>query len=123
MFSYMFYKVTHIIGIMMLFFGMGGLLLAYATAEKQLKSKIKMIGFLAHGLGLLFILVGGFGMAARLGLVSGLPPWIHFKLAVWVLFGLAISLLKRKSQWTSSLFIVTILLGSAAAFVATYKPF
>lgn len=122
MFSYQFYKVMHIIGIMMLFFGLGGLLLAYAS-QGQMKAKIKMIGFMAHGLGLLLVLVGGFGMAARLGLVGGLPPWIHFKLLVWVLLGVAVSLLKRKSQWTSTLFAAILVLGSAAAFVATYKPF
>lgn len=122
MIAYEAYKLMHILGIILLFIGISGMLFASACTATP-KIKIRFLGLLTHGLGLLLILTGGFGMAARLGLTSGLPAWIYAKLAIWVFFGLAISLSKRKASWATSLVIVYTTLGSAAAYFAIYKPF
>lgn len=120
--SYEFYKVLHLLGLILLFFGFGGLLVP-AFAKVELKKPARLMGFLTHGLGLLFILVSGFGMAARLGLVSGLPSWVHAKIGIWVLLGIAISLVKRKGYIGWPVAILLWGLGMTAAFIAINKPF
>lgn len=120
--SYQFYKVLHLLGLMLLFFGFGGLLMA-AYAKVELKKAARIMGFVTHGVGLLLILISGFGMAARLGLVSGLPAWVQAKVGIWLLLGLAISLVKRKGAIGWPVAVLLWGLGTTAAFIAINKPF
>ena len=122
MFSYQFYKVLHMIGLMTLFFGFGGLLVAN-YAGIVLTKKARLMTMITHGVGLLLILVSGFGMAARLGYMAQLPPWVHAKLLVWVLLGAGIAVVKRKGKIGWPLAILLLGLGGTAAFVAINKPF
>jgi hypothetical protein len=121
MISYGLYKVIHILGLILLFSGLGGILLAYATGTP--KGSAKLAGFLAHGLGLLFLIVSGFGMAARLGYGGNLPMWIYAKLGVWLIMGLAISVAKRKAKMAVPLILIFAAWGTVAAWLALYKPF
>jgi hypothetical protein len=120
--SYQFYKILHVIGFILLFFGFGGLLTA-AYSKVELKKPARLMGFLSHGLGLLLILVSGFGMAARLGFISGLPNWVQAKVGIWVLLGLCISIVKRKGHIGWPVAILIWGLGSTAAIIAINKPF
>ncbi|MNK06255.1 hypothetical protein D3C87_241480 [compost metagenome] len=120
--SYQFYKVLHILGLMTLFFGFGGLLVAN-YAGVVLSKKARIMTMATHGIGLLLILVSGFGMAARLGLVAGLPSWVQAKVLIWVLLGAGIALVKRKGKIGWPLAILLIGLGTTAAFIAINKPF
>jgi hypothetical protein len=115
------YKILHLFGIALLLLGLGIVLGAFALTPK-VSAKVKIVGFSAHGLGLLLILTGGFGMAARMGLASGLPLWIYGKLGVWAFMAVAISLVKRKAQ--SSFVLVGLLasLVAVATWLAIYKP-
>lgn len=122
MFPYEFYKVMHILGLMLLFTGLSGVLFSFAL-QKNVPGKWKALTFSSHGLGMLLILVGGFGMAARLELTSGLPHWIYAKLIVWGLLGLSVSLAKRKAQQGLLLIGLFTLLGFAGTYFAVYKPF
>ena len=120
--SYETYKVIHIIGILFLFIGLSTI--AILSFTKQLGfAQGKMIGFATHGLGLFLMLLSGFGMAARLGLMANLPGWLFGKIAVWVLLGLAISLVKRKPQWIFANLLLIVVLGGTAATLAIFKPF
>lgn len=122
MISYNVYKILHLIGFMLLFFGFGGMLLS-AYSRSELKKPARIMGFVTHGVGLLLILVSGFGLAARLGFVSGLPDWVKAKIGVWVLLGVAISLVKRKGYIGWPVAILLWGLGTTAAFIAVNKPF
>lgn len=120
--SYEFYKVLHLTGLMLLFFGFGAtLILSYAGVPFQGKSK--MLAFVTHGVGLLFLIVSGFGLLARLGLVQQLPGWVHAKITIWVLMGLAISLARRKGKFGLPVTILLIGIGMTAAIIAINKPF
>lgn len=119
---YEFYKYLHFLGLFTLFFAFGGVLIS-AFSGHTLSSSARRMSMILHGVGLLLILVSGFGLAARLGLVRGLPGWIHAKLAVWILLAASIALAKRKGHlgWPIALFLLG--LGSVAAYIATNKPF
>lgn len=120
--SYEFYKVLHFLGIILLFFGLGGLLVVnYGRA--QIQKQARMMAMMGHGVGLLLIIVSGFGLAARLGLARSMPGWIHAKIAIWVLLGISISLVKRKGYIGWPVAILLWGLGFTAAFLAVNKPF
>ena len=67
--SYQFYKLLHLIGVIILFSGIGAVL---ATANGTTKNKLASI---ANGVGLLVIFVAGFGLMARLN--TGFAPVHH----------------------------------------------
>jgi len=120
MFSILFYKVMHLAGLFVAFMGLAGLVWAALTkADKSAKRP----ALIFHGIGLFFALVGGFGLAARLGLVSGLPGWIHAKIAVWLLIGLLPIVVKRKPELATAVWFTAPTLGLLAAYLGVYKPF
>ena len=120
--SYQFYKVLHLLGIMLLFFGFGGLLVA-AYAKVPLTKAARIMAFATHGLGLLLIFVAGFGMAAKLGIMSNFPAWMQVKVGIWFVLALCISLVKRKGYIGWPVAVLLFGLGTTAAFVVINKPF
>lgn len=120
--SYEFYKIMHLTGLACLFFGFGGLLVA-AYAGVTLNSKARAMSFATHGIGLLLLLVGGFGMLAKLGLMAQMPGWVYAKLGIWVLMGAGVSVVKRKGYIGWPVAILLLGLGTTAAYLAITKPF
>jgi hypothetical protein len=118
--SYEFYKILHLFGLMLLFFGFGGLLMA-AYSGQALQKKARIMAFATHGLGILIIFVSGFGLAARLGYISQLPNWVYAKLGVWVLMGIAISVVKRKGHIGWPVATLLLGLGVTAAYLGVTK--
>ena len=120
--SYEFYKILHICGLLLTFSSLAaGLFPQFAGAALQ--GSTRKFAFIGHGLGILLLLVSGFGLAARLQYFGSLPTWIYVKLAIWLYFGGAIVLVKRKYQWGWKLMSVFIVLGGVAASIAITKPF
>jgi hypothetical protein len=125
MISYQAYKVIHLIGIFLALAALAGLALAVANgATKQTNSARKLIS-VSHGVGLLAILVGGFGLLARLGVIggSGFPGWVWAKLAIWVLVGGLLVVPYRRPDLARLVFIAVPVLGGLAAWLAIFKPF
>jgi hypothetical protein len=115
--TYEFYNVLHIVGIILVFMALGAALLHAGNGgtREQNPSRKPVAGL--HGLGLLLILIAGFGMLAKRQLmVDGLPGWIHPKLLVWLLLGAAPALIMRKPGSVSVLWVVVPLLGAVAAY-------
>jgi hypothetical protein len=121
MISFEIYKILHLFGIALLLLGLGAILGAFAMTPK-VSGKVRMLGFVAHGLGLLIALTGGFGMAARMGLVSGLPLWIYLKLGVWAVLAIGVSIAKRKANWSFALVGFFAGLVALATYFAIFKP-
>lgn len=122
MFPYEFYKVLHLIGLIMVFFGFGGILIA-GYARVELVKSARMMGMIAHGVGLLIMFVSGFGLAARMGMMSGLPGWVKTKIVIWLLLGGGIAVAKRKGYIGWPVAILIWGLGATAAYLAVNKPF
>lgn len=120
--SYEFYKVIHLLGLMTLFFSFGGILVA-SFAGVTLNGKAKTMAMVTHGVGLLLIIVSGFGLAARLGFMAQLPGWVQAKIGIWVLLGAGVALAKRKGSIGWPVAILLLGLGMTAAYLAVNKPF
>jgi hypothetical protein len=120
--SYEVYKILHLTGIILIFSGLVGLL-TVKMSNGIVEGKTKSLIFMSHGIGLLLALVGGFGLLARLGLARDIPNWVFGKLAIWLILGGAIAIVKRKGQLGWPIFAGLILLFIAAAYLAILKPF
>ena len=113
------YKVLHVIGLLLLFLGMGGQLFS-ADSERGRSPKITTI---LHGVGLLAMLVGGFGMMARLGIQWPWPGWLIAKLGVWLLIGAFPVAVRRQLVPYGAAWLMAAVLGAVAAWLAIIKPF
>lgn len=114
--SYQVYQILHILGILMVFLGYGALL-GRALAESD-NPRLKKMGSITSGIGLVLILVAGFGLIAKLGHGYG-ELWIWIKLAVWLALGGLIVAINRKPCCASKLWWILLALGTIAV-VAVY---
>lgn len=116
--DYTVYKLIHYVGIFTLMLSLGSIFTKY--------NKCAVIG---HGVALLLIILGGFGMQARMKdayvaqFETGFPNWMIVKLIIWIIFGAAIVLAKRDILKGSTAWIVMIGLASTAAYLGLMKPF
>ena len=125
--KYEIYRFIHFAGIFTLLFAFGSLF----TGDKTTKGAA-----IGNGIGLLLILLGGFGMhAAPLG-ESGFklkdtyqimygttfPTWMILKIVIWVILGGAMVLAKRRVISGITAWVLIIGLALASAYLAYKKP-
>jgi uncharacterized membrane protein len=116
------YKILHIAGLILLFFGLSAAL-TLKLAGAPFEGRAKKLAMMTHGIGLVVMLVAGFGMLAKLGIMGNMPGWVYAKIAIWVILGGSIALAKRKGQIGWPLMILFVGLGVTAAWLAIAKPF
>lgn len=119
MFSYAFYKVVHIISALAICYSIA-FISGFSSGQKGTPSS-KFFA-IVHGLGLLALFVAGFGLLARLGLVSGWPSWVVIKLILWVILALLFSVAKRFSWGRPLVFALALGTMGLATFLAAFKP-
>lgn len=124
MLPYGFYKVLHVFGIALTLVALGGMTVHALNGGLKAENAARRLIIGMHGTGVLFILVGGFGLLARIGFAhgSGFPLWLWVKLGLWTLFAVIAALPYRRPQMGRSLLIVLPFLAMAAAAMAVYKP-
>lgn len=93
--SYQFYKVLHIIGLVLAAGGVGAIILQMQLSTERNFPKKKW-ALAVHGVGMLLIFVAGFGLMARTGMVGqDWPFWLNLKMGIWIFFAAAPSLAMR----------------------------
>ena len=120
MFSHATYKFIHLLGIFLLFSGMGGLWAVAVSSSETFRTSIRRLAIAAHGAAMLLILVAGFGMMARLQISHSWPLWIWIKVVIWVLLAGYPVLLKRQQKPSGILFFLAPVLGAVAAYAALF---
>jgi uncharacterized membrane protein SirB2 len=119
--SFLAYKVLHLIGVLLLFVSLGGLLGLRMVPAPQASEAASRLLRMLHGVALLVILVAGFGLMARLGLLATWPAWIWIKLVLWLVFGAMVVAIRRAEGLARALLLLLPLLGGLAAWAAVYK--
>ena len=112
-----FYQILHIAGIIMIFTGYGALLAC--SLIKSDDASVRKLGSATSGIGLLLVLVAGFGMMAKLG-YSITTPWLIVKLLIWFTLGGMTALINRKPELAKMLWWVILGLGLLAAIMVYY---
>lgn len=115
-----FYKVLHLLGVCLLFTGIGGLCAAALSGGAE---KVRKISSALHGSALLILLVAGFGSLAKLGMSSNFGLWMWIKLAIWLLIGAAPVIIKRNPAAAAAMMWLLPLLGAVAAYLGVNKGF
>lgn len=124
MFPRDFYEILHILGIAMTFVAVGGVCVHAANGGTRRENAARSLIGSAHGIGSLLILVGGFGMLARIGFKHGtpFPPWLLGKIVIWLVLSTIVLLPYRRPALARPLLLLLPLLAGAAAYLALYKP-
>jgi hypothetical protein len=127
MISYTVYKVVHYLGLFVLVAALSASLARLTTPGLKGEAPdpwARRLGS-AHGIALFLVLLGGFGMLARLGVTEGLslPGWIWAKMTIWVVLGGLVALGRRRREWAPVLLAGVPLLAVLAGIIALTKPF
>jgi hypothetical protein len=104
------YRLLHFSGIFTLLFAFGAMFAGKSS------TKGAAIG---HGIGLVLILVSGFGMQAVYQL--GFPSWLIIKLVIWLALGGCLVLAKRRIVNGVAAWILIIALALCAAYLGRLK--
>ena len=110
------YRVLHVVGVLLLFLGLGGTL---AHAGKEGKAPAMFL--VLHGLGLLVMLVAGIGYVHKKPLVW--ENWLYAKIACWVLLAAAPILVRRGVLPRIAALVLVLAIGGTAVWLGQTKPF
>ena len=80
------YNILHLVGALFLCIGFVALM-----SDKSAKK-----GMMFHGIGLVIVLISGFGQLAKLGMTAHMPTWAIVKAVIWLVLGFWPVLAKRK---------------------------
>jgi hypothetical protein len=117
MLSYATYKIFHYVGLAMVLSSLGALI----VHQNNVLSKRTIA--ITHGLGLLLLLISGFGALAKLQIHS-IPLWVAAKLGLWLLLGGYMALVPRlRNRFSAALWFGLPLTMALGAYLAQYKPF
>jgi hypothetical protein len=123
MIPYQVYKLVHFFGIFTVLVALAVTCFHAMRGGTRADNPARRGIALAHGMGMFLILLGGFGMLARLGIITaGLPSWIIAKLIIWGVLGAALALPYRVPRAARPLLWALPILGVLAAYFALYKP-
>ena len=107
-----FYHYLHLIGLILVFLGHGGML-SRAGAQKAM---------MWHGIGLVISIVSGFGMLAKLGIMGTMPVWAWIKIGLWLVLGFLPVLAKRRVIAAPLVVLIAAITGAALAYLGYFKP-
>lgn len=119
--DYQVYRMLHLVGIFAIYMALGGLFLhALNGGTKDSNSQRKPVAIL-HGVAMFLVLLGGFGMLARIGQHPH-QIWVLMKLGIWLLLGGLIAIPYRLPQLARPFWLALPLVGILAAWIAFEKP-
>ena len=120
------YEIVHLIGIALTMVALGATALHALEGGTRRGPRARRALVVTYGVGLFLILLGGFGMLARLGIaragVAAFPGWLWAKLTVWAVLGAVMMLPYRRPAWAMPMLLLTPLLIGLATYFALYKP-
>ena len=118
--SYLAFKLLHLIGIFIVLMGLGAQI---ALSGHRERSAVHKLAGLCHGLGLLIVLFGGFGLLVSLMVPWPWPGWLLAKLLIWLLIGSLLVFVRRNSALAHLWWWGVVALSAAAGYLALFKPF
>jgi uncharacterized membrane protein SirB2 len=118
--EYLYFKLLHLIGVMILFAGIGGLSLVPSMEGPTGTRRLRIL----RGLGFLIVLVSGVLTVYFMHLdgPNGVPHWVKAKVFILIALGATVPL-ARSPKLKRYVFPLSIILGCLAGYVALFKPF
>ncbi|MCU0625827.1 MAG: hypothetical protein MUF21_04965 [Gemmatimonadaceae bacterium] len=118
----LFYKNLHLYGIFVVMATLGGMAIHAVNGGTKQTTRTRALTGAMFGIGMLLVMAGGFGQAARLGLTdtSIFPLWLWLKIGIWFVVGALFSLPYRFPALARPTYFVLPLIGALAAYMAIY---
>jgi hypothetical protein len=112
------YRLLHVVFLMLLLLGFGGLLSHEAGKAPKLFTAL-------HGIGLLGMVVCGVGLMHKSPLTLTWGPWVFAKIAGWLLLGALPLMVRRGILGRMPALVLVLAIGAGAAYLglANPKPF
>jgi hypothetical protein len=121
---YAIYKLIHLVGIFTIIVVLASTSMHVLRGGTRADNPYRRILGIMHGVALFLVLLGGFGLLSRIGVIhGGLPGWAYAKLVLWLLLGAALLLPYRGQAYARTLLILLPLLAAVGGAIALYKPF
>jgi hypothetical protein len=118
--SYQVYKILHLLGLTLVVLSLGGIIVHAINGGTKATNAFRKGAVITHGVGLLLLLVAGFGMLARLGIHS-FPGWVVGKVVIWLALGAFVAF-GYKQHLAKKLWFAVPVLVVVAATLAITKP-
>lgn len=115
------YRILHVLGLILVMMSFGGMIVHVINGGTKESNKWRKATMMTHGIGLLLLLVAGFGMLARLGIHS-FPLWVAVKVLVWLAFGGLVAVVYKKPSLATRMWLVVPALALIAAICGIIKP-
>ncbi len=117
-----FYRVVHLIGVFLTIMSLSGLCVFASVGNKEEKPMWPRLLTALHGIGLVVVLVAGFGLLAKMKVDWPWPTFVWIKFVVWLVMGGIVVLIKRAPRLALPLWWISLALASAAAWAAKMHP-
>jgi hypothetical protein len=118
--AYEYYKILHLLGLSMVMLSLGGVVMHVINGGSKADNRFRVGAIVTHGIGLVLLLVAGFGMLHKLGVPHD-APWVLGKLAIWVVMGGVVAVAYRKPQLARALWVAIPALVVVAAALVIFK--
>jgi len=118
--SYEFYKVLHVLGLSLVVLSLGGVIHHVINGGTKQSDAFRKGTMITHGVGLLLLVVAGFGMLAKLGIYSP-PSWVVGKIVIWLALGAFVAMAYKKVGLARKFWFAVPALVVIATFLAIYK--
>ena len=117
---YEMYKALHVLGLSLVVLSLGGILLHVINGGTKASNSFRKGAMITHGVGLLLLLIAGFGMLAKLG-IHGIPGWIGVKLLIWLALGAFVAIAYKKQALAKKFWVAIPALVFIATVVAVFR--
>ncbi|GBF51662.1 hypothetical protein LPTSP4_32000 [Leptospira ryugenii] len=119
--NYDFFKLLHLIGMMLLFFSLGAVLQFVATGGEKKSYPWRALVSASHGISLSLLLIGGLGLLYTRFQFS-FPIWAIAKIIIWLVLGGILTAIYKQREMGKRFWFLIPALGALAAFLAIYHP-
>jgi len=120
--SYNFYLFFHILGLIIVFASLGGVVSPFWEGGNKENLKIRKPLSRFHGIALLIVFVSGFGLMARGGFSFTSSYWVYVKLLVWLTLGAFPVLIYKKVIPAKFGIVALTVIGTIAIYTVIFKP-
>jgi len=118
--SYEFYKVLHLLGLALVVLSLGGIIHHVINGGTKESDTFRKGTMITHGVGLLLLLVAGFGMLAKMGIYTP-PAWAIGKIVIWLALGAFVAIAYKKAALARKFWVAVPLLDVISAYLEINK--
>ena len=118
--SYEIYKILHLLGLSLVVLSLGGIIHHVINGGTKQSDAFRRGTMITHGVGLLLLVVAGFGMLAKMGIYSP-PGWVIGKIVIWLVLGAFVAIAYKNAKMAKNFWFAVPLLVLISAVLALYR--